>query len=131
MALMPSIRTERSERNCHYEPAGRSNLIHEKAIRHEGTKAISNKSGKCKVESGKLNNFQLSIFNFPLIPKAPTLVLPHKGGKRAAFTKPSRADNLRSCKTMYGNRSYGNIGYVECSTVIIKDGWKIKDDYPW
>lgn len=40
----------------------------------------------------------------------------------------TRANNLASCKWAWNGTSNG---HVECSTVIIKDGWEIKDDYPW
>ncbi len=45
----------------------------------------------------------------------------------------NRTQNLSSCKKFNPNNGidYGSNGYVTCSTVIYKDGWKIAPDYPW
>ena len=38
-----------------------------------------------------------------------------------------REYNINSCKTM---SDQGN-GFYDCSTLLYKDGWQFKDDYPW
>ena len=43
------------------------------------------------------------------------------------YMNKSREENIRVCKEP-GN--YGN-GYRSCSTILMKDGWEIKEDYPW
>jgi len=45
----------------------------------------------------------------------------------------TRGQNLAKCKKFQpaNGIDYGSNGYVTCSTVIYKDGWKISDDYPW
>ena len=39
----------------------------------------------------------------------------------------AREYNINSCKTM---SDQGN-GFYDCGTLLYKDGWQIKDDYPW
>ena len=41
----------------------------------------------------------------------------------------TRTQNLSNCNIRSTN--FGNNGYIDCSTLIYKDGWKISDDYPW
>lgn len=39
----------------------------------------------------------------------------------------SRATNITKCST----NIYNNNGNLDCSALIMKDGWQIADDYPW
>lgn len=61
-----------------------------------------------------------------------TFIINDKGVVTLPGLSESRTQNLKDCKSFRsGGITFGNNGYVTCSTVIYKDGWKIKDDYPW
>ncbi len=62
-----------------------------------------------------------------------TFIINNKGVVTLPGLSDTREQNLRKCKKYNPNNgnNYGNNGYVTCSTVIYKDGWKIAPDYPW
>lgn len=44
----------------------------------------------------------------------------------------TREQNLDNCKNgRFSTTVDTNNGWVQCSTIIYKDGWEIRDDYPW
>lgn len=62
-----------------------------------------------------------------------TFIINDKGVVTLPHMSSTRENNLKNCKKFNpGNGiDYGNNGYIDCSTVIYKDGWKIEKDYPW
>ncbi len=62
-----------------------------------------------------------------------TFIINNKGVVTLPGLSDTREQNLSECKKFNPNngKDYGNNGYITCSTVIYKDGWKIAPDYPW
>lgn len=62
-----------------------------------------------------------------------TFIINNKGIVTLPHMDSTRENNLKNCKKFNPNNGidYGSNGYIDCSTVIYKDGWKIEKDYPW
>lgn len=62
-----------------------------------------------------------------------TFIINDKGVVTFPLLNATRKSNLDLCRKFSAGNGidYGSNGYVTCSTVIYKDGWKISDDYPW
>lgn len=59
-------------------------------------------------------------------------IINNKGALVTPKMEYTRTKNLENCKKDNTHASWGtNSSNIECSTVIFKDGWEIRDDYPW